>query len=310
MDHLESDLRGLKISIGFIILFLLLPGPFSTALAGDANRSKSYAQTETVAAGPEPSTVNAAPSRTNRISGGCLFCPDYGKLLLKDARHVLSAPLRWEESDWRRFAFGTLAVLGAAAVLDRPVRDEIQRTRNGATDRVANIFEPLGSYYSIGVLGGFYLAGAAMNDPWAKYVAQDGVAASLIASGIITPVLKLSVGRSRPSQDEGSRTFRPFSGNESFPSGHTTQAFAVASVIAAYYDPLWVQTTAYGVAALVGFARIDHDAHFTSDVVAGALIGSAVGNAVVHFNERKRNRIRIYSLLDRDVRGMRIAFTY
>ncbi len=214
--------------------------------------------------------------------------PNYGRLLLLDARYILSSPTRWDRSDWRDVGLIGLAVVGTAAVLDRPVQDAVQRNRNRTSDSIARVFEPFGAEYSLAVLGGFYLAGAVNDDPKAKAVAQDGLAASLIASGLITPVLKLAVGRSRPAQDEGTHRFRPFGGNASFPSGHVTQAFAVASVIATHYEPLWVKATAYGIAGLVGYARVYHNAHFASDVLAGAAIGSLVGTALVGVNERLR----------------------
>ncbi|MBI3610961.1 MAG: phosphatase PAP2 family protein [Nitrospirae bacterium] len=278
----------------FGILLLLSQGLFSAALAGDANRPEDGAPTENV----------AAPS------GECLVCLDYGKRVLKDARLVLSSPLRWDKDDGRTLALGTLAVAATAVLLDKPVQEGMQRNRNGRTDAVADLFEPFGTYYSAGVLGGFYLAGAAWDDARARSVTRDGIAASLIASGLITPALKITAGRSRPYQDEGAHAFRPFSGNDSFPSGHVTQAFAVASVIAAHYEPLWVDATAYGIASMVGFARIDHDKHFASDVAAGALIGTAVGKAVVRFNRNPESRLHLFPLVERDAKGIGIIWTY
>jgi hypothetical protein len=76
--------------------------------------------------------------------------------------------------------------------------------------------------------------------------------------------------------------FKPFSNNQSFPSGHSSQAFAVATAIAENYPVWWVQTLCYGGAGLVGYARIEQNAHYASDVVAGALLGWAVAHAVVH----------------------------
>jgi membrane-associated phospholipid phosphatase len=296
--------------IGLSLLLLLLPMPFSIALADEGNRSDPYSLFEGVAAEPDPSTLDAAPVRTEPAPDPCLFCPDYGKLLLQDVRHISTSPTRWDRRDWKTLALGTLAVAATAALLDKPVHVASQRDRNTARDRAAKILEPFGFYYSFGVLGGFYLAGIAFDDSRAKNVTQDGISASLIAAGIITPALKFSIGRSRPRQDEGTYTFRPFSGNVSFPSGHTTEAFAVASVIAAHYDSLWVQTTAYGVATLVGLSLIDQNDHFASDVVAGALIGSVVGNAVVRFNAQKRTRFQFQPYLDRDIHGVAIVFAY
>jgi len=237
------------------------------------------------------------------------FSREYGKLLFDDARYILTAPARWGRQQWLTFSLATAGV-GAAFILDRPVQEGIQRNRNETTDRIAEIVEPFGTYYSFAVLGGFYLTGAAFNNPKAEAVALDGVAASLIASGIITPALKVAVGRSRPSEGEGAYDFHPFSGNYSFPSGHATQAFAVASVIATHYDSIWVKGTAYGVAALVGLARMDHNAHFLSDVTAGALIGTSVGMATVEFNRQQRGALSFIPMIDREKRGMSVQFSF
>ena len=225
--------------------------------------------------------ADPAPAATGPATG-------LGRLLMQDARYVLGSPARWEQSTWQDIGLLGLAVVGTAVVLDRPIQNAVRRNPNRTSDKVTRFFEPFGAEYSLAVLGGFYLAGAIDDDPKATAVAQDGLAASLIASGLITPVLKFTVGRSRPAQDEGNHRFRPFGGNGSFPSGHTTQAFAVASVIGAHYEPLWIKTTAYGVASLVGYSRIYHNADFASDLVAGAAIGSLVGTSLVAFNERLR----------------------
>ncbi len=109
----------------------------------------------------------------------------------------------------------------------------------------------------------------------------EAAAASIVASGIVTPALKRLVGRSRPWASRGAFDFHALTGNESFPSGHTTQAFAAASVFAAEAHPLWAKALIYGVAGGVATARLYHDAHFLSDVAAGATIGTLVGRSVV-----------------------------
>ena len=47
--------------------------------------------------------------------------------------------------------------------------------------------------------------------------------------------------------------------------------------------------TSYSIASLVGLARIYHQAHFASDVVAGAMIGTLVGKSVVSYNNDLRS---------------------
>lgn len=212
-----------------------------------------------------------------------------GQLVLLDAKGILLAPLKWDGEDWLKFGVGSAAVILTGVLLDEPVQEASQRSRTAGRDEFATTIQRFGSSYSWAVLGGYAVVGVAARDRKALDVAVDGLLASLFASGIATPVLKFAVGRARPNADLGNHYFTPFSTeNQSFPSGHTTQAFAVASVIAAHDDHLWVKIVAYGIAGTVGLARIEQNAHWTSDVLAGAILGTAIGNAVVILNERQR----------------------
>ncbi|NOU00522.1 MAG: phosphatase PAP2 family protein [Gallionella sp.] len=214
--------------------------------------------------------------------------PAYPDIVIDDVKHVITAPSHWDKAEWQQAGWVTLGIIGTAVILDRPLQDEMRRYAPNNNHFVSQV-ERLGAQYSIAVLGGFYLAGATGNQT-AKHVAQDGFAASLIASGLITPSIKLVFGRSRPRANLGSTHFKPFTdSNTSFPSGHTTEAFALASVIANHYDERWVQYSAYSLAGLVGLARSYHDAHFASDILTGAIIGTLVGQSVVEHNRAMRN---------------------
>jgi len=204
------------------------------------------------------------------------------KLLGEDTGYVVTSPLRWTSRDWLDGGIAVSLVL-ASSHFDARVRHEAQEEHH-VGDNLTRSFQQFGATYSFLILGAFEGYGLAADSSKSKAVAFDGVAASVIASGVITPALKYSVGRVRPNRTEGTFQFRPFSGNYSFPSGHTTQAFAVASVIAAHYDAWWIQTIAYGIASSVGYSRIQQNQHFASDVVAGALIGYTVGRTVVRHN--------------------------
>ena len=216
------------------------------------------------------------------------FSLDFPKLILRDTWYVLSSPVRWDAHDWLIVSVAALGV-GAAAFLDKPVQTQTQRNQNNSTNNLADDIRCFGGTCSLVALGLFYVGGALLHDEETKAVTIDGAAASLVASGVLVPTLKWAVGRSRPNANQGTHHFTPFSDSDaSFPSAETTQAFAVASVIAAHYDALWVKVSSYGIASLVGMARIYENAHWTSDVLAGALIGTAVGTAIVHFNEKRR----------------------
>ena len=233
--------------------------------------------------------------------------PAYPKLLTDDIEHVISAPARWESEEWRNAGWLSLGILTTAALVDKPLQDEMRRHAPNNNRAVLQV-ERLGAQYSVLVLGGFYLAGTT-GDETATEVAQDGLAASLIASGLIAPTIKLVVGRSRPRTNSGTTHFKPFSDlNASFPSGHTTEAFALASVISEHYEQPWVSYSTYGLASMVGLARSYHSAHFASDIVAGAALGTWVGLSVVEHNQTyRRNKLALLPEVSPGILGVRLA---
>lgn len=216
--------------------------------------------------------------------------PSYPEIVVDDVKHVISAPTRWQKQEWQNFGLAAIGVIGVAAIADRPVRDEMRRHAPNSNGLMLKV-ERFGAEYAALTIGGFYLAGVSGNET-AAVVAQDGLAASLIASAMITPAIKFIAGRARPRENVGIAKFQPlstsYSSNSSFPSGHTTEAFALASVIANHYEETWVTCASYLLASLVGVARSYHDAHFASDVLAGALIGTLVGKSVVQHNKSLR----------------------
>jgi membrane-associated phospholipid phosphatase len=215
--------------------------------------------------------------------------PGIGTIALKDAVYVLGSPFRWNGKDWLVFSGVAVGVVAVGFAADTWVRDTTQKHKNRALDDVTRVVEPFGAGYSYAVLGAYGVAGFVFHDAEARDIAVDGALASMLAGGIITPVLKTVIGRARPYQLQGTTSFHPFNSNDSsFPSGHATEAFAVASVISAHSDKLWVNISAYTLAGLVAFARIYHNAHWTSDVTAGALIGAGVGQGVVALNRKLR----------------------
>ncbi len=73
---------------------------------------------------------------------------------------------------------------------------------------------------------------------------------------------------------------------DSWPSGHTTVAFAVATAFHLEYRNKWVSILAYTLAAVGGWSRMHDDKHWASDVLAGATIGIVTTNAI--FRARRR----------------------
>jgi len=213
---------------------------------------------------------------------------DYAKLLWADTKETATGPLHWDADEWRSFGLisGGLAI--TIAFLDQPIRDAAQRSRSSSADDFFRNIEKFGTkQYGLPVLAGFYAVGLAADDYNAKTVALDGFSASVISS-LTTSIFKGVAGRARPNTGLGPHHWNLFGGDQSFPSGHATGAFAFASVIAGHYDSPWVATTAYTIASLVGVARVEQDAHWASDVITGGLIGGLIGHHLVDFNETWR----------------------
>jgi membrane-associated phospholipid phosphatase len=130
-------------------------------------------------------------------------------------------------------------------------------------------------------------------------VALHGTEA-MVAATAVSSVLKVAVGRARPfmSNDGDPDEFRlsRSSDFQSFPSGHTTAAFAFAAALTSESDTWWPHhhrlagTALYGAASLVGLSRIYEDKHWASDVLAGAAIGTLSGVTVVRFNHVRLTR--------------------
>lgn len=214
--------------------------------------------------------------------------PSFPAIIGDDFKYEFSAPSRWESQDWQNLGWAALAVVGTSAVADRPVRDFMRQQPKG--NSFLHTAEKFGQTYALGVMGGFYLAGVIGGNEKSIQVSQDLVAASLV-SATINQTLKVVTNRHRPRDNQGIDNFLGYKGlnnNSSFPSGHTTEAFTLASVIASSYEETWVACASYSVAGLVGVARMYHDAHFASDVTASAIIGMWVGKSVVAHNKLLR----------------------
>ncbi|MBK8595079.1 MAG: phosphatase PAP2 family protein [Holophagales bacterium] len=253
-----------------------------------------------VEATPPATDLPAAESPAPAGEASPYHPPGFPKMILLDTGHVLGAPLRWKGREWLFFSASTAAI-ATLSVADESLSDAA-REHGPTFGAVGDVFDQLGGGASFVLLGGFYLAGMIGKDSKAKNVCLDGLSASLLSAGIITPVLATVIGRERPTEEQGAYSFHPFEAR-SFPSGHTTQAFAVASVIATSYDQLWVKITAYGAATMTAWARVRRGKHFPTDVVAGALIGTVVGRSVVHFNRRLRSGEK-----EPEVSGARLTF--
>ena len=209
-------------------------------------------------------------------------------LLWDDTKGMVQAPAAWTAQDWTRAGWGAAAVVAAGLLLDHDVDQAVVRSDHPALRNAAKNVAQLGGAGGLVLIGGGYLATSLLGQEEGRALWVDTGIATVLARATAFAA-QVAVGRADPGQDRGAHDFRPFSSQDSFPSGHAAQAFAMASAISMHADSPWVGGIAYGLAGLVGAARLETRDHYTSDVVAGALVGTVIGRWVVRFNQDRRD---------------------
>ena len=229
---------------------------------------------------------------------------------LSDVGRVLTSPLHFSAQAWSM----TALVVGSTAflfTLDKPVRMYALEHQNQTASDVFTLGREYGSGVNALIFaGGLYTGGLVFKN---KDVRTTGlmVFESVGISGSITWALKVAFGRSRPYLEEGVTTFHGFQFKEettSLPSGHSTVAFAISSVLAGRLHNIYASIGLYSLAALTAGSRIYNDDHWLSDTFLGAAIGTSVGIAVVrlHQDEGDHSSIHLTPLLH----GVNIAFIF
>jgi membrane-associated phospholipid phosphatase len=170
-------------------------------------------------------------------------------------------------------AVAVAGIVVASGFLDATVQDYTQDHRTETKDDIASIFRHMGQpevYATVGL--GTILTGLLASD---DEITRAGgrITASLVTAGASTGIIKYVVGRKRPNSTTDPDEFEPFSGNASFPSGHTALAFALAASVSNEVHFWPAQLGLYSAATLTGWSRINDNQHWLSDVMGGAAVG-------------------------------------
>ena len=248
----------------------------------------------TVTAQPQTSTQDVSSSLTSREEA-CYSTESeplkplgrkFVKNLLLDQKEIWTSPFHMKRSDAKWWLlFGTAT--GALIAMDHWTSRQLPNTNDQArfSARVSNVGA---AYTVIPVTAAFYLGGVLTDNAKARETGLLG-AQALVDGLVVFEVLKLATERQRPLVDGGHGQF--FHGGDSFPSGHTMAAFALASVVAhEYRNKKMVPVIAYGLATLVGAARFSARQHFASDVLAAGAMGWFIGTYVVQTNQDAARR--------------------
>ena len=177
--------------------------------------------------------------------------------------------MRWPE------ALGFVALTGITFTADGSIRTTILGHNSGFRNSAAYIGNAFGNaryVYPALLLGTIGGGATGLSD---VHKVSWRALKSVGLAGAATLVLKSLVGRRRPevSPDDPYR-FNPISFTfNSFPSGHTTTAFALATSLAMESKSDLSDIALYGLAATTAFARMHVNKHWASDAVVGAGLG-------------------------------------
>jgi hypothetical protein len=116
-------------------------------------------------------------------------------------------------------------------------------------------------------IGGILYGASVLRDDEHGYDAARATLQALALNGLTTAALKGIVNRDRPK-----------SGNYSWPSGHASSTFTLATVMYDRYGPV-AGVPLMTFAGFVGYQRVQSNRHYLSDVVSGALLGIVIGHA-------------------------------
>jgi len=191
-----------------------------------------------------------------------------------DTKLYFTSPLRWDSTDWTLFG-GTIVAVAGAHQLDGRVREHFAgkspvldgKDRHSTRDAAP----------AAALVAGTWAMGLMLDERAGRIEAYRMLEAGALSS-ITTEALKYAAGRSRPNETWRVDDWRK--GGSSFPSLHASAAFAIGTVFAesGSDDYRWIRRViGFGIATGTVYARVQGNAHWLSDVVAGAAIGVYTG---------------------------------
>ncbi len=181
--------------------------------------------------------------------------------------------------------FLTIQVCGQSQSLDFSMLRAINKDEHPQWDKTMKITST--SVYPALVVApaSLLLTGYVQDD---KIMMRNGVKTG-VAIGLnvlLTTGLKYSINRKRPyEQYPNDIVKRTDSGPYSFPSGHTSSAFAAATAVTLSTKKWYVAVPSYAYACAVGYSRMRLGVHFPSDVLGGMIIG--IGSSLLVFQVDK-----------------------
>ena len=220
---------------------------------------------------------------------------DYLKSYWYDSKAFVISPVKWKGKQW--IEFGAVTAAGVLAYTqDEKIQNYFVSHQSTTADNLSKyIFEPYGRFAPV-IIGGLYIGGRLAKDN--RLAGTSLIAAkSFIVASVSAGIVKQLTHRHRPFQDDLANQANwdgPFSDihYSSFPSGHATAAFSMATVYALEYrSTIWVPVLAYTLATGTAVSRLYDNKHWASDVVIGSALGFVTGRFMWKQSRKGNNRL-------------------
>jgi membrane-associated phospholipid phosphatase len=288
--------------IRFFTLLLLLVPSLLVAQQKDTLTNKLDSLNKRTDSLGQKQINNTNPEAYNE--GTKITFGNYFVLLTNDFKQQITSPFRATQKDWLKIGAFGLFTTACVLFVDKPANEltmNIKNSSNTVYSTSGYITRFGGAYgaYTLGALAAYGYIFKKEKTKTTTFLATQ----AYITAGAIEIATKFLTGRQRPFYynpvtGTNSPTWHgpfyqftkdkngmkpPSSSYTSFPSGHTTVAFAIATVFAMEYkDSRFVPIIAYSAASLVGISRLIENQHWFTDVLVGAVLGYLCGRQVVN----------------------------
>ena len=214
------------------------------------------------------------------------------KQFFNEGKDLLNQPIKWKSSDWLKLGLIASASYGIM-YFDKDISEYSLENQSIIGSIPLTFARTWGEPYAWGGISAFlFLHGSITGNSKNKAAAFEIVQAETY-NILLTSFLKISFGRSRPYKNEGAFSFSPpeFLSNDnwSFPSGHTSSAFALSTVLAENSESDAAKVLWYVPALMTAISRVYENKHWASDVFAGAFLGYFTAKFLSNLHRQNEN---------------------
>ncbi len=193
----------------------------------------------------------------------------------EEGKNLVTSPKNWNGSDWLKLGIILSASYGIMHA-DEAIRTEIQTNQQMRGTIPIEFGRKWGEPVASGLIVGFLLLHDAVTDNKKNRNTAFEIIQSQFYAGSVDQLLKIGFSRARPYMEKGAFDFSPVQIDDdfwSYPSGHTTMAFALSTTLAQNVNSDLMKIVCFIPAFMTAYARMYEDKHWASDVFVGAFLG-------------------------------------